>query len=171
PKNETALASMASMAYSQAASGTPEEKEQHLTEARKWDIRRIETDPKNAEAYYSLGVIAWAQAFPAIGTVRAKLGMKGDDPGPIKNEKERAELKDKYGKIVDDGMNYLQKAIDINPEYDDAMTYLNLLLRKKADLADSVDDAKADLAQAEKWYNKSLDIKKMKAAQPQKKTT
>jgi len=47
PKNETALASMASMAYSQAASGTPEEKERDLDEARKWNIRRIETDPAN----------------------------------------------------------------------------------------------------------------------------
>jgi tetratricopeptide (TPR) repeat protein len=171
PKNETALASMASMAYSQAASGTPEEKEKDLDEARKWNIRRIEMDPKNAEAYYSLGVIAWAEAFPAIGTVRAKLGIKADDDSPIKNEKEREALKEKYGKIVDDGMNYLQKAIDLNPQYDDAMTYLNLLLRKRADLADTPEDAKADLAQAEKWYNKSLDIKKMKAAQPQKQQT
>ena len=44
--------------------------------------------------------------------------MKASDPGPIKNEKERAELQQKYGKIVDDGMDYLQKAIDIDPEYD-----------------------------------------------------
>ena len=40
-------------------------------------------------------------------------------------------------------MNYLQKAIDIDPEYDDAMTYLNLLLRKKADSQDSVDDGQS----------------------------
>src|SRR6185437_1345596 len=116
-------------------------------------------------------ITALAEAFPAIGTVRAKLGIKADDDSPIKNEKEREALKEKYGKIVDDGMNYLQKAIDLNPQYDDAMTYLNLLLRKRADLADTPEDAKADLAQAEKWYNKSLDIKKMKAAQPQKQQT
>ena len=90
PKNKTALASMASMAYSQAASGTPEEKEQHLTKHANGISAASRADPKNAEAYYSLGVIAWAQAFPRYHTVRAKLGMKADDPGPIKNEKERA---------------------------------------------------------------------------------
>lgn len=168
PQNKTALASMAFMAYSQASTGSPEDKEKALEEARKWDLRRVEADPKDSGAYYSLGVIAWAQAYPPITTERVKLRMKPDDPGPIKDEKARAELQQKYGKTVEEGLNYLQKAINIDAQNDDAMTYLNLLLRKKADLEDTPEAAKADVAKAEEWANKSLDIKKFKATRPQK---
>jgi hypothetical protein len=49
------------------------------------------------------------------------------------------------------------------------MTYLNLLLRKKADLEEDADAAKADVTKAEDWANKSLDLKKVKAARPQPK--
>jgi hypothetical protein len=47
---------------------------------------------------------------------------------------------------------------------------VNLLLRKKADLEDTTDAAKADIAQAEDWSNKSLDMKKIKALRPAKTT-
>jgi tetratricopeptide (TPR) repeat protein len=169
PQNKIALASLASMAYSEAGFGTQEQKDKALEEAQKWNQRRVEVDPRDSEAYYSLGVIAWARTYPNIQTERNKLNMKPDDPGPIKNEKVRQELQEKYGKSLDEGMSDLQKAIDIDKENDDAMTYLNLLLRKKADLEDNADVAKADLAKAEDWANKSLDIKKIKAARPQNK--
>jgi tetratricopeptide (TPR) repeat protein len=169
PQNKIALASLASMAYSQAGFGSPEEKSKALDDARSWNLKRIEADPKEAEAYYSLGVIAWAQTYPNIQTERVKLNMKPDDPGPIKNEKVRAELQTKYGKTIDDGLGYLQKAIDIDKENDDAMTYLNLLLRKKADIEDTPDAAKADIAKAEDFANKSLELKKIKATRPQAK--
>lgn len=169
PQNKIALASLASMSYSQAGFGTPEQKSQALGEAKKWNMKRVEVDPNDAEAYYSLGVIAWAEAYPNIQTERVKLNMKPDDPGPIKNEKVKTELQQKYGKAIDDGLSSLEKAINIDKENDDAMTYLNLLLRKKADLEDTPDQAKADIAKAEDWANKSLDIKKVKAARPQAK--
>jgi hypothetical protein len=169
PQNKIALASLASMAYSEAGFGTDEQKAAALEEARKWNLRRVEADPKDSEAYYSLGVIAWADTYPKIQTARAEQNMKADDPGPIKNEKVRQELQEKYGKAIDDGMGYLQKAIDVDKENDDAMTYLNLLLRKKADIEDSADAAKADIAKAEDWANKSLELKKIKASRPQTK--
>jgi len=170
PKDSLALASMANMAYNSATTGTPEQKAAALEEAKKWNERRIEVDPKDAEAYYYLGVINWAQAFTPIQTARVQLGMKGTDPGPIKDKKVKAELQQKYGKAIDDGLANLRKCLDIDKENEDAMSYLNLLLRKKADLEDSPDAAKPDIAQAEDWSNKSLDIKKMKAARPAKKT-
>jgi tetratricopeptide (TPR) repeat protein len=169
PQNKIALASLASMSYSQAGFGTPEQKAAALDEAKKWNLKRIEVDPNDAEAYYSLGVISWAQAYPPIQTERAQLHMSGEDPGPIKDKKVKAELQGKFGKIIEDGMNALQKAIDIDKENDDAMTYLNLLLRKKADLEEDADAAKADVAKAEEWANKSLEIKKVKATRPQPK--
>ena len=82
PNELLALASMASMAYNSATTGTPEQKSRALEEAKKWNERRIEVDPKDSEAYYYLGVIDWAQAFTPIQTARVQLSMKADDPGP-----------------------------------------------------------------------------------------
>ena len=49
------------------------------------------------------------------------------------------------------------------------MSYMNLLLRKKADIEDTSEEAKADIAKATEWADKSLEVKKIKASQPQKK--
>lgn len=46
PGDSLALASMANMAYNSAATGTPEQKMAALEEAKRWNERRIETDPK-----------------------------------------------------------------------------------------------------------------------------
>jgi tetratricopeptide (TPR) repeat protein len=170
PSNSLALASMASMAYNSASAGTPEQKTAALEEAKRWNEKRIEVDPKDAEAYYYLGVIDWAQAFTPIQTARVEEKMKPDDPGPLKDAKVKEQLKDKYEKILDNGIENLKKCLAIDKENEDAMSYMNLLLRKKADLEDSPDASKADIAQAEDWSNKSLDTKKMKANRPAKKT-
>jgi tetratricopeptide (TPR) repeat protein len=170
PKNSLALASLAAMAYQSASAGTPEQKAAAMEEARKWNLKRIEVDPKDSEAYYYLGVIDWAKAFTPIQTERVNQHMKADDPGPIKDVKIRDELKEKYGHDIQDGIDNLKKCLEIDKENEDAMSYMNLLLRKKADLEDTPDAAKADIAQAEDWSNKSLDMKKIKAARPQKNT-
>jgi len=171
PSNSLALASMASMAYNSASSGTPEQKAAALEDARKWNQRRIEVDPKDPEPYYYLGVINWSQAFPPIRDARVEAKMKNEDPGPLKDTKIRDALKEKYGKQIEDGIDNLKKCLALDKENEDAMSYLNLLLRTKAVLDDSEEAAKADVAQAEDWFNKSIDTKKMKANRPQKTQT
>lgn len=170
PSNLLALASMASMAYESASAGSPEQKSAALEEARKWNNRRIEVDAKDGEAYYYLGVINWAEAFTPIQTERVNEKMKPDDSGPLKDAKAKEDLKAKYGKAIDDGIEALKKCLAIDKENEDAMSYMNLLLRKKADLEDSPDASKADIAQAEDWSNKSIDMKRVKASRPAKKT-
>jgi tetratricopeptide (TPR) repeat protein len=169
PNNPLALAMMASMAYNAAGAGTPDQKTAALEDAKKWNMRRIEANPKDAEPYYYLGVIEWARAFTPIQTARIGVKMAPTEPGPIKDTKVREEMKGKYGQSVDDGIDNLRKCLAIDKENEDAMSYINLLLRKKADLEDTPEAAKADIAQAEDWYNKSIDTKKMKATRPAKK--
>jgi tetratricopeptide (TPR) repeat protein len=171
PTNSLALASMASMAYNSATTGSDEEKKAALEEAKKWNVRRIEADPRDAEAYYYLGVINWAAAFPPIRAARADQKMKADEPGPIKDAKVRNDLKEKYGQVIDQGMENLNKCLQHDKENEDAMSYLNLLYREKANLEDSADAAKDDIAKAEDWSNKSLDMRRMKATRPAKKET
>jgi len=166
PKNSLALASMASMAYNSASAGSPDQKVAALEDAKKWNERRIEVNPNDAEAYYYLGVIDWAEAFTPLQTARVQQRMKADDPGPIKDPKIREELKGKYERLIDEGIDNLKKCLSIDKENEDAMSYLNLLLRKKADLEDSPEASRADIALAEDWSNKSLDMRRIKATRP-----
>lgn len=165
PNNTTALASLASIAFNQAAPLPPDQKIEKLDEAAKWNRRLIEADPKNKEALYTLGgPIVWAKWYPALMTARAGLHMKPEDPGPIKDKKVKDELKEKYGAMVDEGIANLQKALDIDKEYDDAMAYMNLLIRERADLLDSPEEYKKQIEIADSWVQKNLDTKKLKAS-------
>jgi len=168
PNEKTALAYLATLAFNQALSLPLDQKLKMFDEAAKWHHRRIEVDPKEKEAYYTLGVIAYQKWIPALMTARSNLRMRPEDPGPLKDKKVKEELKTEYGGIVDEGMQNLNKALEIDPEYDDAMAYLNLLIRERADLLDSTEDYKKQVEIADGWLQKALDTKKIKAARAAK---
>jgi len=123
----------------------------------------VAINPRNADVYYSIGFIVWSKWYPAYGTARANLGMKQEDPGPIKDKKVKEELKAKYLPVINGGLAALDKALEINPDYDDAMAYENLLIRERADLADSKDEYEKQTKIADDWVQKALATKKMKA--------
>jgi tetratricopeptide (TPR) repeat protein len=165
PKDRTALAYLASLNFQQAsASADLTEKMKKLDVAQEWYTKLTQVDPSNKEAWYSLGVIDWLKWYPKWSTARAKLGLKPEDPGPLKDPKVRAELKTDYGALIDDGLKNLQKALDLDSNYDDAMAYMNLLIRERADLADTPQAYKADVDTANNWIQKALEAKKIKAA-------
>ena len=168
PNDKTALASLAMLAFNQAQSLPLEEKLKMFDESGKWQHRRIEVDPKEKEAYYSLGVIAYQKWIPALMTARSNLRMRPEDPGPLKDKKVKEDLKAQYNAILDEGMQDLNKALEVDPEYDDAMVYLNLLTRERADLLDSPDEYKKQMEIADAWLQKALDTKKIKAARAAK---
>ncbi|HEY7387689.1 MAG TPA: tetratricopeptide repeat protein [Bryobacteraceae bacterium] len=160
PKNSTALASIASLFLYQ----------RKWDDAQQWYEKLIAIEPNNADAYYSLGYIAWQKWYPAFGSELAELGMKQDDPGPIKDKKAKDELKEKWLPTINAGLDSLDKTLKINPEYEDAMSYKNLLIRERAYLDDSKEDFARDTKTADDWQQKALDTKKIKAARAEKKT-
>ena len=171
PKNATAVASIASLYYLESQGTSKlEDKLDRLEKARVWYQKLTEVDPSNKEAYYSLGVIAWAKWYPDWNNARSKAGMKPDAPGPLKDKKAREELKDKHGAMLDDALKSLQKALDLDKEYDDAMAYMNLLYRERADLADSAAEYKKDVDLADEYIQKALDTRKIKAERQPKQT-
>jgi tetratricopeptide (TPR) repeat protein len=117
-------------------------------------------DPAAADSYYTIGVIKWTESYTPRLEARAKLGMKPDDPGPIKDEKVRQELAQTAIPKIEDGMTALERALEINPEYADAMAYLNLLNRERADFAESQEEYEGYLAKADEWVQKTLATKK-----------
>ena len=159
PKNTTALASIASLFFNQ----------KKLDEAKDWYVKLIAIDPNNKEAYYTLGVITWTKVFQVRMEARAKLGMKPEDPGPLKDKKVRAAVSEKNLPIVEEGIKNLTKALEIDPKYDDSMAYLNLLYRERADLAETSELYKKDIDSADQWVQKTLETKKIKQAEAEKK--
>jgi Tfp pilus assembly protein PilF len=151
PKNDLAIASIASLYLN----------EKKLDDAKQWNEKLIAVKP-NKEAYYTLGVIAWSKWYPVIGAARAKLGMRPEDPGPIKDKKVREELKAQWLPVINDGLKNLDTALQLDPEYNDAMAYENLLVRERADLDDSPEQYKKDIEVADNWVQKALQTKKMK---------
>ena len=62
----------------------------------------------------------------------------------------------------------MQRAMDLHPDYDDAMAYLNLLYRRKADTVEKQDERAQFLKMADDLIDKVKEIKKKRAeAQPQ----
>jgi hypothetical protein len=98
---------------------------------------------------------------------RAHINKQIKDTDPLPADV-RAAYTQKYGALVDDGINTLKKAIQINPEYDDAMTYLNLLYRRKADMVESSAERDALTKQADDLLDKVKEIKQKRAEQPEK---
>ena len=171
PNNAVALASLASLAFNEADPLPLEQKMAKLDEAADWYKKLVTADPKNRDGYYSLGAITQKKFYPALMTARVEGNMKPDEPGPLKDKKTKAALAAKYSASIDDGIKNLQTALSIEPESDDAMAYMNLLIRERADLADDKDAYKKQVEEADSWLQKALDTKKAKQEKAEKKTS
>ncbi len=74
------------------------------------------------------------------------------------------ELKEKNAASIQEGIDNLNKAIELRPDYDDAMAYMNLMYRERADVECDDEAARAaDLKTADTWVDKTLATKKAKA--------
>jgi len=157
PDNSSAIHSLGSLSFQM----------KNYDESEKWFRRLIEVAPETKEAYYTLGVIAWQRTFQPRMEARAEIGMMPEDPGPIKDAEVREALREKNLPIIESGIDMLEKGLQVDPEYDDAMAYLNLLYRERADLEDTPEAYERDISEAENWVDKTLATKKIKAARSQ----
>jgi tetratricopeptide (TPR) repeat protein len=135
----------------------------HFDDAREYFQQVVGIDPDDAESYYSLAVIDWMQAYQARMDLRQSMGLKPTDeipPGSACN----LLLSSLNQQRVEDGIQYLHKALDIRSDYDDAMAYMNLLYREKADYAcDDPTTRQADLKMADVWVDRTMATKQAKA--------
>src|SRR5579864_360628 len=135
-------------------------------DAKSYYRKAIELDPNDPEAYYSVGVIDWTQAYQPRMEERAKMGLRPDEP--LKDKKLCAKLRGDSENIIQDGLDNLNKALQLRQDYDDAMAYMNLLYREKADReCDQPDQRSADLKTADEWVDKTMAAKKAKAEKQQ----
>jgi tetratricopeptide (TPR) repeat protein len=133
-----------------------------MDDAKEWQKKVLAADPKDPEAAYTIGVIDWDQAHKNVLAALQGAGLNDDGAGNVKAPKKVMEpLKAQNGPLVDEGLQYLNQAVANRANYDDAMAYLNLIYRRKADV-DFGDAAavKADLAAAEDWRTKAMGTRK-----------
>jgi tetratricopeptide (TPR) repeat protein len=141
--------------------------EKRWDDAKKYYRMASDLDPNDPEPYYSVGVIDWTACYQPRMEKRAALGMKPEENLNPKNKdqmKACAELKVKNTPAIQEGIDSLNKAIQIRPDYDDAMAYINLMFREKADVeCDDLAARAEDLKTADHWVDETLRVKKAKA--------
>ena len=168
PNNISAIDGIGSIVFQMA--GQPFDPKK-FEESKTYHQKHIQLKPEDPEPYYWIGVIDWTLAFRANGEMRMdynknniKKQVRDTDPLPSAL---RGEYASKYGTLIDEGITQLQKAITIKPDYDDAMAYLNLLYRRKADMVASTDERNQLLKQADDLVDKVKEIKQKRAEAPQ----
>src|SRR5262249_54717181 len=121
--------------------------------------------------YYSIAVIDWTRCYQPRMEARARLKMQPDEYLDAKKSSQKKvchELQAKNRTIIEDGISKLEKAIQLWPEYDDAMAYLNLMYRERTDLeCEDLAAGQRDLKAADDWVDKTLATKKKKAEKAQ----
>jgi len=137
-----------------------------MDEAKEFYKKQIALDPSNPEPYYSVGVIDWTQTYQPRMVLKTRLKLKAEDP--IKDAKERQALSERNRPLVDEGMEMLNRAMQLRENYDDAMAYLNLLYREQADIEETPAAREEALKTADTWMDKALELKKMKQAEAAK---
>ena len=118
-----------------------------FTKALDYFEKRANMDPSNKEAWYTLGVNCWARSYHG---------------GLAVSQEEREQ-------VVDKGIQALEKALAIDPNYFDALSYINLIYREKAKALATVGknaEAGQAIAKADEYQKRAIDIRKAQSAKP-----
>ncbi len=158
PKNTTALATIGTIYYDM----------KDFDKAKDYQRRRLDIQPNDPEPYYWVGVMDYALAGKNDTDMRKTdpkltiIGPNGDLP-PLP-EKMRVELEQKNSALITEAMDALNKAISLKPNYDEAMAYLNLTYRQKADIEKDPSARAADTKQANDWLAKAMEARRAAGA-------
>jgi len=120
--------------------------------ARDAYMKQAQLDPDNYDAYFQVGVVDWIIAH------NANSGLSTDD----------------RSKLIQEGLQYLDRSMALNSEHEDTLWYQNLLLREKSGILKENARATTDQneknallaeaseldARADDWSNRALELRK-----------
>jgi tetratricopeptide (TPR) repeat protein len=112
-----------------------------FTHAREMYITVSQLDLQNPVTFYAIGTVDWILVYDK------------QNPLPFVDQ----------ARLIDEGLASLDTALALNPQYDDAMTYKNLLFREKARLAVDATEKSRLIALADSWFEKALETRKTNA--------
>ena len=167
--NISAIDGIGSILYNMA--GTPYTRAK-FEESKTYHMKHIALKPEDPEPYYWIGVIDWTLTYRSNLEMRGKWRLANAGKALKDDEAMPPQVRDDYtkenGQLIDEGIEKLHKALELRPDYDDAMAYLNLLLRRKADEAATPDERASLLKQADELVDKAKEIKQKKMEAPAK---
>ncbi|MFC1849911.1 tetratricopeptide repeat protein [candidate division CSSED10-310 bacterium] len=108
-----------------------------IYEAIEWYKKRCEVTPDDSNAYYSFAVFYWRNSYY--------------------NQRLETSLRATF---VDEGIDLVQQAIELSPEFADGYIYWNLLLREKAKYTKSKSATEKLLEQAKELQKKGSELRK-----------
>src|SRR3984957_20625399 len=131
-------------------------------DAKAWQKKVLAVDPKDPEAAYTIGAIDWTLAHENALKELATAGVNDDGEGNVKAPKKVMEaIKQENAPLVEEALQYLNQAVANRPNYDEAMVYLNLIYRRKADVDYGNPSAvSTDIASAKDFTTKALGTRK-----------
>jgi Tfp pilus assembly protein PilF len=156
PRSKIALEYLAQFYFQESfAQRSLTGKIEKLNQAQRLYERVAEAAPNDAEVHCAIGAIAWWKTHPETASARAQLGIESDDSGPLPDEKVRLALRSRIDTSLDDGIKQLTLALQLDANNEDAMEFLGLLLREKAALSSTSQDAKQNITSADDWVTKA----------------
>lgn len=167
PQNVALILNLASHKLERASGITNEDnRAAQLDEVQVLYLKANSLEPRNVEALYRLGVVSWMKVFPAVVAARRHTAMDPETPGPIRNRSERAVLNAKYRADLNYAIATLEQAVAIDPSRNDAMAYLHMAYRARADFKDTRSEWDEDQGTADSWREKAYDVGNAKPAEP-----
>jgi len=106
-----------------------------------WYKKRADIEKDDPEALYTIGVLCWDKVYKSPLTLAL----------------------DRRIELIEMGMDYLQRAMEIRPNYFAAAAYINLLNREKAKVAaqtGNMEDYAKYTQEAERWVKVALEMRK-----------
>ncbi|MGH9816517.1 MAG: hypothetical protein ACRD6I_10610 [Candidatus Acidiferrales bacterium] len=137
-------------------------KRELFEESKEYHQKHIQLSPNDADPYYWMGFINWTLVYRNNDDLRseynrdARRPIKADEPLP---EKLREQFVQNNAQLIEEGIENLNKSVNLKPDYAAAFAYLNLLYRQKADLTGSTEERDQLLAQADRYVEQYKDIK------------
>jgi len=162
PRNTTAIAGLAAIYQGQ----------DDLEGAREYYLLQAEISPENPVAHYSVGSINWN----VVGNLAPELVYGPDAALPLTAEQddmseeelaaEQAAQRAEIMALIEEGQQALDLALELDPNYEDSMTFKNLLYRMSAGLIpEDTEDEEALarrlelVAQADDWFEQALEMR------------
>ena len=125
-------------------------------DARHWYARIAELNPRHRYAHYACALIDYEKAFVLI---RSTPGF----PRPLADEEARRSLRAKVCPLLENSAANFLRALEIDPDNADAMTYLGFVKTDDAYIAERIDDSAILRAEAADWHRKVDQIKAARA--------